>query len=183
MAHQSPLNGGYAHQTPGLRSAATRRLCLALVMLLALGGCATSLALAQPARSAQTFMDITAITLESNCFGCATGSTLVLRSDGTATLTVTGNARLGTASKSSSATLRRQDFDALARVAVSRGFFELSDSYEDPQLQDGAWSTTRIVRGGQDKAVFTRDEAGPANLKAVQAAIAALQSKLAFVPG
>ena len=182
MAHQSPLNGGYAYQTPGLRSAATRRLCFALVMLLALGGCATSLALAQPPRAAQTHMDITLIALESNCFGCATSSLLELRSDGTATFTVTGNARLGAASTSTKATLRRQDFDALALVAVSRGFFELSDTYADAQLQDGAWTITRMVRGGQDKSVFTRDEAGPANLKAVQAAIQALQSKLGFVP-
>ena len=190
MAHQSPLNRGYAHRIPALRSTATRRwhagfgwgLGVALAVLLALGGCAATPAVAQPGRSAPTFMDITLIALESNCFGCASSSTLVLRSDGTATFTVTGNARLGTASTSTKAPLRRQDFDALARLAVSGGFFALNDSYEDPQLQDGAWSTTRVVRGGQDKTVFARDEAGPANLKAVQAAIVALQSKLGFQP-
>jgi hypothetical protein len=125
---------------------------------------------------------VTSITLERGCFGCPTGSILVLRRDGTATYVLTGNARHGTEDKVANGKVRPDDFDALARLAVAQGFLELKESYEDAQLQDGAWVTTSLVRGGQEKRVFRRDEAGPAALKAVEAAIETLRTHIEFAP-
>ena len=90
---------------------------------------------------------ITEISIERDCTGCPSGSVLVLRRDGTALLSTTGKARLGTESSVLQGRVSRDDFDRLARQALSLGFFQLNETYEDPQLQDGAWSTTRVVRG------------------------------------
>lgn len=175
MAHQSPLNGGSAHMFRRFCTAGKR--CFAL--WLALCWCAAPMASAQASGAASA---ITVITLERNCFGCTTGSLLVLRSDGTASYTVTGNARHGTQDKSARGSIRKQDFDALARFAASQGFFAMADSYEDPEVQDGAWTTTSIARGEQDKRVFRRNDTGPAELKAIEAAIETLRTKLSLVP-
>ena len=77
---------------------------------------------------------------------------------------------------------RPQDFNALARLAVRRGFFAMKDEYQDAELQDGAWTTTRVLRGTQDKQVFSREDAGPADLRSFTAAIDALKARIAFVP-
>ena len=150
-----------------------RGLCAGLG-LMALSACAKS---PGPAMNS-----ITEISIERDCSGCANGSLLVLRSDGTATLTQVGKVRLGTADSASRGTLRREDFDALARLAQSKGFFEMQDSYEDPEVQDGAWVTTRVLRGTQDKRVMRREAVGPAGLKQLEAAIAALQARIGFTP-
>ena len=125
---------------------------------------------------------ISAITLERHCFGCPTGSVLVLRRDGNATYTTTGTERAGTADVTSTGTVGVKEFDELARLAVSQGFFELDDVYDDPDTRDGPWTTTRISRDGQDKQVFRRDQAGPASLKSIEAAIDALKTRVRFGP-
>jgi hypothetical protein len=125
---------------------------------------------------------ISEITLERDCFGCATGSMLVLRRDGTARHTITGKARHGTADKSERGAVAAKDFDVLARLAMAKGFFELNDLYENPQLQDGSWSTTSVTRGGNTKRVFSRDGAAPAALEAVETAIENLKARITFAP-
>jgi hypothetical protein len=146
-------------------------------------GCFGFVALAACAQTTSPAMNtITEISIERDCSGCANGSVLVLRSDGTATLTLVGKARLGTTGSASRGTLHREDFDALARLAQSHGFFEMNDVYEDPEIQDGAWTTTRVLRGTQDKRVIRREAAGPAGLKQLEAAIAALQARIVFTP-
>jgi len=140
-------------------------------------GVVTLSACAQPAMN-----DITEISVERDCFGCATGSLLVLRRDGTATLSVVGKSRHATQSSSASATLRLEDFDALVKLAAAKGFFQMQDSYEAADVQDGAWVTTRVRGGARDKFVVHRNAAGPEALKQLEAAIAALQARIPFVP-
>jgi hypothetical protein len=125
---------------------------------------------------------ITAISVERGCFGCATGSILVVRRDGTATYTITGNARQGTEDKSSTGRVRVEEFEKLARFLVAQGFFEMKEQYDDPKIRDGAWTTTSVLRGAQDTRVFRRDSAGPAALIAVEKAIDALKARIEFVP-
>ncbi len=153
---------------------------LALFALLAACGCVPHIADAQ-STAVSNPQQIMEISLERDCFGCATGSVLVLRRDGTATLTITGKARHGTESSVATGSVPRPDFEELARLALSQGFFELSDSYEDAQLQDGAWSTTRVLRGSQEKRVFRREDAGPAALRNFEAAIERLKERTRFV--
>ncbi len=125
---------------------------------------------------------ITAITLERDCSGCATGSRVELRRDGGAVVTVTGKARLGTQDQVSRARLTPADFDALARSVTAAGFFGMPATFEEPGLQDGAWANLGVARGAVVKQVFRRDAAGPAALKSLEAAVLALQARLVFVP-
>jgi hypothetical protein len=160
-----------------------RRHVLALgLWAMGLSGCATSAALAQASRAtaAPAAANISAIRLERDCTACAAGSLLVLRRDGTASFTQTGKSRLGTEDKSARGNVTAADFDALARMLVARGFFQLQDSYADPELQDGAWSTLSAVLDGQDKRVFRREAAGPADLQAIEVAIEAVRSGIRF---
>ena len=124
---------------------------------------------------------IDAISLERGCFGC-TGSVLVLRRDGTATFTVTGNARQGTEDRTSSGKVAVEDFEKLARLIVAQGFFEMKDLYDDATTRDGPWTTTRVARAGRDKVVFRREHVGPAALSAVETAIDALKAQIEFIP-
>ena len=123
---------------------------------------------------------ITEITLEQGCFGCA-ASKLVLRRDGHASFTLSGNVRQGTVDQISVGKLRSGEFDKLARLVVSQGFFEFSDIYEDPEIQDGAWTTTGVTRGGGSKQVFRRNDAGPAGLKAIEDTLKACKETTTFV--
>lgn len=125
---------------------------------------------------------VTEITLERNCFGCPAGSILVLKRDGPATYTITGNARQGTTNRTSTGRIGRDEFDTLARLLVSRGFFAMKDEYADPQLRDGDWSSLAAVRGGAEKKVFERNGAGPAGLQAIHKAIDALRGRLVLTP-
>lgn len=125
---------------------------------------------------------ITTITLERDCSGCATGSRLELRRDGSAVATVTGKARLGTQTLVSRARMAPADFQNLARAVAASGFFAMPETFEDPDLQDGAWASLAVARGAAIKQVLRRDEAGPAALKSLEAAIVALQARLSFVP-
>lgn len=173
--------------------AVTASLIVAMVALLvgALVACATPAPLQkqQPAgamdtrnKAVQQVQSITEISVESNCFGCATGALLSLHRDGRAVFTVTGHARHGTADQRSSGRVTAPEFDALARLLLDQGFFGLAESYEDPAVQDGAWATTRVVRAGQAKQVFRRGDAAPAALLAVEAAVAAAQGRIRFNP-
>jgi hypothetical protein len=140
-----------------------------------------SVAFAIPSAASASPLAITEIALERDCAGCSTGSSLVLRRDGTAILTLLGKARQGTEDRVSRGHIRTLDFDALARLALAQGFFALNDSYDDPEVQDGLWSTTRIVHHGVDKRVFQRDNAGPAALRTLQAAIEELRARIQFI--
>lgn len=152
--------------------------CVALA--LALGGCVAPLAIAQASAAAVT--GITGITLERDCSGCSNASILVLSRDGTATYTLKGNARQGTHDIVSKGSVRIEDFDKLAQLVVAQGYFALDASYEDPQVRDGPWATASVTRGGVDKQVFSRDDAGPAPLKTVLTGIEALKARIVFVP-
>ncbi|MEO5734586.1 MAG: hypothetical protein ABIN96_02500 [Rubrivivax sp.] len=125
---------------------------------------------------------ITEIEIERGCFGCATGTSLVLRHDGTALYTVTGNARHGTADRRSRASIAVADFDRLARQALQQGFFNWQDSYQDPRLQDGAWTVVRLRRGEQVRQVFERNGAGPQGFATLAQAIDAWKVAAAFEP-
>lgn len=121
---------------------------------------------------------ITEIAIERDCFGCDNAGALRLRSDGSALLTRVGKARHGTQDEVREGRISPAEFDGLARLLLQRGFFELKDRYEDPDLQDGAWTTVHAVRGTQRKAVFVREDAAPPELKAVENAIDALRSRI-----
>jgi hypothetical protein len=121
---------------------------------------------------------VTEIALERDCFGCAAGSMLVLRRSGTATYTITGKARHGTADHAAEGVVRPRDFDTLARLLVTQGFFEMRDEYGDPQQQDGEWVIVAAVRDGQRKHVFERNQAGPPSLQAIERAIDSVRVRI-----
>jgi len=127
-------------------------------------------------------LGVTEITLERDCFGCSTGSILVLRRDGTATDTVTGKARAGTQNHVSRGKIRSVDFEKLARLMVSEGFFAFKDEYENPELRDGAWTTIGAVRDGQEKKIFRREHEGPGGLDGIEKAIDAVRTQITFIP-
>jgi hypothetical protein len=111
--------------------------------------------------SDKTVAAITEISVERNCFGCPTGSLLVLRRDGTATYTVTGDERHGTTNQVTQGKVARKDFDRLARLATTNGFFKLAEEYGDPEQRDGPWTALTVVRGRESKKVTSREQAGP----------------------
>ncbi len=125
---------------------------------------------------------ITRITLERDCPACPTGTRLELHRDGSAVATVTGKARRGTQDRVARARLAPGDFDTLARDVVRAGFFAMPDTFEEAGLQDGHWAMLGVTRGTGLKQVFRREDAGPPALKALEAALLALQGRLAFVP-
>ena len=175
MAATNPLIAG---ASPTFRRY-VRRCAWALAMLAC--WCMPPWAGAQ-ARGAQTPPPVREISLDRDCGGCDKGLLVVLHRDGRALLTRSGKARLGTAAETAIGTVRSRDFDRIARLAIAQGFFEMQDEYQDPELADGAWTTLRIVRGTQDKRVFRREDAGPASLKALEAAIDELRARIRFVP-
>jgi hypothetical protein len=169
---QSRLRGG--DDFPFLRRALT--LCL----LLGLWGCAGPRVGASPAHSAP-IQPISQVSLERDCFGCARGTRLVLRADGTATRTHIGKARSGTQDVITTGTVRAEDFAALSRLVEAQKFFDMKDEYQDPDLQDGRWSVVAVLRGSSEKRVFQRDEAGPDALKLIEHRIDELAAKITFV--
>jgi hypothetical protein len=124
---------------------------------------------------------ITEIVLERDCSGCETAVAMTLRRDGAATLEKTGKARFRTSDQSFTARVTRADFDRLAALLVSRGFFEMRDEYRDPSLADGAWITTSAVRDGNAKKVLDSNEAGPPALKAIEEAIEGVRASITWV--
>ncbi len=123
---------------------------------------------------------ISQIALEHGCFGCATGTLLVMRRDGSAVRTETGNARNGTTDRHFRGSIPVPAFDGLARQAVSQGFFGWQESYQDRQLQDGEWNILRLTRGDQAWQVSQQNGAGPPALTALVQAILAWQASTAF---
>jgi hypothetical protein len=114
---------------------------------------------------------VSEITLERDCFGCATGWLIRVASDGKASLTVTGKSRHGTVDQTSTSAISHRDYEGLAQLLVMQGFFDMLDSYDDPQQQDGAWSTVAATRDGQAKRVFSRAGAQPDAVRQIEAAI------------
>ena len=122
---------------------------------------------------------ITEIALERGCPGCPTSSLLVLRIDGTATLTTQGNERFGTSNQVSKGTVTAQQFSQLAGVIQAKGFFTMKEEYGDPNLQDAPWATLTVTCDGSTRKVMTRGESTPPNLQAILEAVDAV-SKTAF---
>lgn len=149
-----------------------------LLMALALGSAALAVAQASPLSDSDA---ISLISMEKDCFGCPSGSRLVLRRDGFAGLTQTAKARHGTQEQSRVGKVGAAEFEALARFTLAQGWFELQDSYDDPQTRDGAWSVIRVERSdGTAKQVFRRAGTGPAALDAIEAALRELQGGITF---
>lgn len=125
---------------------------------------------------------VTRIVLEQGCFGCAGTTVLALRSDGRATLTTTGSARHGSAELSQAGTIVAADFQALARLALVGGFFDMPEVLDNPQQRDGAWTTVRLRRNGQDKQVFWREGVAAPALSELTTAIESVRQRIAFAP-
>jgi hypothetical protein len=125
---------------------------------------------------------VTRITIEHGCFGCATGSELVLRDDGTATETIVGNARHGTTDRVSTGAVARKDLDRLSALLEDKRFFALDDEYADPDTADGAWTTITVVRGSEEKKVTRRGVPGPPALQAIESALRSLRERLVLSP-
>lgn len=138
---------------------------------------------AQPAATL-SMNPITEISIERDCFGCASGWVLVLRRDGKAQRTLRGKARHRTQDIVMQGRVPLPDFESLARLIEAQNFFALVDEYQVPGLQDGPWTVVRVARGNLDKQVFRRDEAGPDALKQIEAAIDAVAARvgLGFQP-
>ena len=162
-------------QPPPLLRCITR-LPQALFLVAAMGCVAHDL----PASAAAH--GITEISIEHDCFGCASSRLLVLRSDGTAVSTQVGKARLGTQDEVQRGSVSRTNFDALAHLLTERGFFQMAATYQNPALQDGAWTIVRATRGNAQKEVFARDDAAPPDLRALEAAIDAAKHRIDFKP-
>jgi hypothetical protein len=145
-----------------------RHLAPALAVILL---CALTLAAAPSSK-------ITDITLERGCPGCPTGTVLILRADGTATLTRTGDERFATTNQTSKATIRPEDFARLATLIESKHFFQMKEEYADPNLQDAAWSTISVTCNGKLKKVMTHGDAAPANLQAILDELHAVEKRL-----
>jgi hypothetical protein len=124
---------------------------------------------------------ITQISIERDCFGCASGSLLLMRADGSAQRVQRGKARHGTVDVLARGSVRAEDFAALARLVEAQQFFAMDDEYQDPDLRDGPWTLTSVVRGAQEKRVFRRDEAGPEALKVLELRIDEMAAKITFV--
>jgi hypothetical protein len=133
--------------------------------ILALAGCATS----SPAQHG-----ITEIIIDRSCFGCATGSVVTLRSDGTVTRTKSGSERHGTSDVVSQSTMSVDGFNRLAQRFASSDFFELEEEYSDPELADGTWVAVSVRRSGGTKKVIARNDAGPSQLYELISAVDAV---------
>ncbi|MCV2370520.1 hypothetical protein [Roseateles oligotrophus] len=125
--------------------------------------------------------EIIAISMEKDCFGCSTGERLHLRRDGLASLALTGKARHRTQDETSLGAIGSDDFEALARLTLAQGFFAMQDSYEDPQIRDGAWTLIKVeCSGGTSKQVFRREREGPTALNVIESAMAELRGRIVF---
>jgi hypothetical protein len=122
------------------------------------------------------------VTLERDCHGCASSLRLELPRGGPAVAHQLGKARHRTEDSSASAALPAAEFEALAQALVAAGFFSMADTYQDENLADGAWAIVTVRHAGGEHRVFRREDAGPEALKALEAALDALQARLLFVP-
>jgi hypothetical protein len=118
---------------------------------------------------------------ERDCTGCDSGTVVALRRDGTATMVRTGKARHGTTDRTFAGSVPAADFQRLAALLVSKGFFQLQDEYRDPTVADGSWVTTSAA-GDQAKTVVDSNAAGPANLKEIEDAVEAVRASITWSP-
>jgi hypothetical protein len=125
---------------------------------------------------------VTEIAQERDCSGCDIGTAVTLRHDGTATLRNIGKERFRTSDRSFTGIVARADFDRLAALLISRGFFDMRDEYRDPTLADGSWISTTAVRDGRTKTVLDANEAGPEDLRAIESAIEAVRAAITWTP-
>ncbi len=123
---------------------------------------------------------ITEVRLERSCLGCPSESVIVLRRDGTATLTSAGNARSATVDRTSRGSISRSDFDEVARVLIAQRFFELDAQYAEPELRDGAWSMITVTRAAKEKSVRRGNGAGPRSLDIIERAIDAVRARIVW---
>ncbi|MCV2419654.1 hypothetical protein [Paucibacter sp. DJ2R-2] len=154
----------------------------AWLLALSCGFSAGGSAQAGEPRSAGSTPLIQVVTVERDCFGCANSSRLSLHRNGTAFLTLSGKARHGTQDQRSRARLALPDFEALAALLQAQGFFAMAESYDDPEMRDGAWVNWQVERDGEVKQVFRRGGCGPEALAVLDAAVADLQARLRFNP-
>lgn len=126
------------------------------------------LALALASATPDDAKAVTEISLERTpCFGTCPVDKAVLRSDGTATYTGTRFVeRMGTYE----AKFPEHDFERLARLLESRGFFEMNGRYDKP-ITDHPSVITRATRGGKEKEVVDYADAGPVELWGIERAI------------
>ena len=174
------FKGGTDLSTP--RRAFSWRLWLGLCGCAAPLVCAAATAPEAIAPTAPTAppAPITQISIERDCFGCASGTLLTLRADGAARRVQRGKARHGTLDLACLGSVRAADFAALAKWVDKQQFFAMDDAYQDPDLQDGPWTVVSVVRGAQEKRVFRRDEAGPDALKQLESRIDEVAAKIVF---
>ena len=125
---------------------------------------------------------VTEIALERQCFGCENAQGVTLRQDGSATKVRFGNARLRIPETITKGAIDRAEFERLANLLQSEGFFDLKEAYRDPAVRDGEWVTIRAEHGGGAKAVLNSNQAGPANLARIQKAIEELAERIAWTP-
>lgn len=123
---------------------------------------------------------ITEVSLERGCFGCPASTKLVLRADGTATFTVTGNEPHGTLTIVSKGTVPARDFDGLAKLMTGKGFFSMPDDQSDPQARDGKWTLIAAVRDGVEKKVWNKNDMEPPAFVDVESAIDEVRRSIRF---
>lgn len=132
--------------------------------------------------TARPTVPITRIRLESHRPGEEPPYALDLHRDGRSTLTLWGSGREGTEDVVRHGKFERGRFAALAGLLVRRGFFQMQETYADPDLQDGPWSSITVWRRETEKVVFRRADAGPESLKALERAIAAQRTRIRLLP-
>ena len=135
------------------------------------------IACASPA--SPTADSISEIRQERDCSGCDSGTVVTLRRDGTATMVRTGKSRFGTTDRTSTGSIAAAEFQRLAALLVSKGFFALQDEYRDPTLADGSWVTT-TASGEQTKTVVDSNAAGPANLREIEDAVETVRASISW---
>lgn len=108
---------------------------------------------------------------------------LELQRGGSAVFTRLGSGREGTEDAVQTGQLDGRHFEKLARRVIALGFFEWQETYEAPDLRDGPWSATTVTCDARDKSVFSRLDAGPPALRALEQAIAAQRRWMRPDPG
>ncbi len=121
------------------------------------------------------------IVLERDQPGCTPGLRIEIDDSGEVQRIVPGKARCGIAEQRSVLQVGARRVQALAQRADAEGFFALSphhspggDSAASDTLADGAWTMLTIEFGGRRHGVFSREEAGPALLRRLQAEVLSL---------
>lgn len=133
----------------------------------------TPLAASAPPLASHDKTQITEITLERTpCFGTCPVYSVTLRRDGTATYVGKNYVeRMGTYK----GTVRQ--FDRLAELLISRGYFGLKDKYA-VNWTDMATVKTSVVMNGKRKTISNYGDAGPVELWGIEMAIDAVADQI-----